>query len=179
VERLGEWSRDEQPVWNCIECTRIYAEDRKATPHQVKAEVWMSLIHGSMGLIYFVHEWHPRFNEHALLDDPEMLAAVTAINRQIHELAPVLNSPAVKGGVEVSSSSPAVPVAAIRKQYDGAAYLFAVGMRDGQTRAAFSVSALPTKATAEVLGENRTIQVLSGSFADDFQPYEVHLYRIQ
>ena len=45
----------------------------KATPHQVKAEVWMSLVHGSRGLIYFVHQFKPRFNEHALLDDPEML----------------------------------------------------------------------------------------------------------
>ena len=27
----------------------------------------MSLIHGSMGLIYFVHEWKPKFNEWALL----------------------------------------------------------------------------------------------------------------
>ena len=53
----------------------------------------MSLVHGSRGLIYFVHQFKPKFNEHALLDDPEMLAAVTAINRQIRELAPVLNSP--------------------------------------------------------------------------------------
>ena len=47
------------------------------------------------GLIYFVHQFQPRFNEHALLDDPEMLAAVTAINDQIGELAPVLNGPHV------------------------------------------------------------------------------------
>ena len=53
----------------------------------------MALIHGSRGLIYFVHQFKPKFNEHALLDDPEMLAAVTAINRQIRDLAPVLNSP--------------------------------------------------------------------------------------
>lgn len=53
----------------------------------------MALIHGARGLIYFVHEWKPRFNESALLDDPEMLAAVTRINRQIHALALVFNAP--------------------------------------------------------------------------------------
>jgi len=47
----------------------------------------MSIIHGSKGLIYFVHEWQPKFNESALLSDPEMLAAVTKINRRIAELA--------------------------------------------------------------------------------------------
>jgi hypothetical protein len=60
---------------------------------QVKAEVGMPLVHGSRGLIGFVHQFAPWFNEHGLGEDPEMLAAMTAINRQIHDLAPVLNSP--------------------------------------------------------------------------------------
>ena len=179
VERLIGWSRDDQPVWNCIECTRIHDEDHKATPHQVKAEVWMSLIHGSVGLIYFVHEWAPEFNEHALLDDPQMLAAVTAINEQIHELAPVLNAPTVGEGIEVASANADVPIAAMAKRYGEATYLFAVGMRDGSARASFSISELPAKATAEVLGENRAIEVQDGAFADDFEPYGVHLYRIR
>jgi hypothetical protein len=34
----------------------------------------MSLIRGSRGLIYFVHQFKPTFREAALLDDPEMLA---------------------------------------------------------------------------------------------------------
>ena len=178
VERLRQWAGDDQVVWNCIECTRIYSEDLKATPHQVKAEVWMSLIHGSMGLIYFVHEWKPKFNEHALLDDPEMLTAVTAINRQIHTLAPVLNSPTVQKGVEVVLSSPEAPVAAVVKQYGGAIYLFAVGMRDERTRASFSVPGLPAEATAEALGEGRTLDVRGGRFEDEFQAYEVHLYKV-
>ena len=43
----------------------------------------MSLIHGSRGLIYFVHQFEPRFKEASLLDDAELLPGVTAINRQI------------------------------------------------------------------------------------------------
>lgn len=179
VERLIGWSRSDQPVWNCIECTRIHDADYKATPHQVKAEVWMSLIHGSGGLIYFVHEWAPTFNEHALLDDPEMLAAVTAINEQIHELAPVLNSPTLEEGIEAGSENVDVPIATMAKQHDGATYLFAVGMRDGSARGSFSISELPAQATAAVLGEDRTIQVQDGRFTDDFEPYGVHLYRVK
>ena len=179
VQRLVEWSRPDQPVWNCIECSRIRDVDHKATPHQVKAEVWMSLTHGSMGLVYFVHEWAPKFNEHALLDDPEMLAAVTDINNQIHTLAPVLNSPTITEGIDVVSSDPEVPVATMLKQYDDATYLFAVAMRDGQTTATFTLPDLPDTATAEVLEEGRTLSVADGKFTDDFQPYEVHLYKIQ
>ena len=57
----------------------------------------MSLIQGTRGLIYFVHQFKPTFREAALLDDPEMLAAVTALNQQITGLAPVLNTPSALG----------------------------------------------------------------------------------
>ena len=103
VDRLVKWTEGRKVVWNCIECTRIHDPKAKATPAQVKSEVWMALIHGSRGLIYFVHQFAPKFNEHALLDDPEMLAAVTAINRQIRELAPVLNSPTRRRTVPLSA----------------------------------------------------------------------------
>jgi motility quorum-sensing regulator/GCU-specific mRNA interferase toxin len=33
-------------------------------------------------LIYFVHQFVPRFNEHALLDDPEMLAVIAGLTRR-------------------------------------------------------------------------------------------------
>lgn len=139
----------------------------------------MALTHGSTGLIYFVHQFKPSFNEHALLDDPEMLAAVTAINQQIHALAPVLNSPTVKGKAAVTSSSAQVPIALMEKRYGGATYLFAVGMRNGPARGSFVVDGLPQRAVAEVLGEGRRLPVQGGRFADDFRPYDVHLYRIR
>ena len=69
----------------------------------------MSIIHGSMGLIYFVHEWQPKFDESALLSDPEMLAAVSQTNHQIAELAPVLNSPTVADGAKAASINAECP----------------------------------------------------------------------
>lgn len=178
VERLIRWTEGRKPVWNCIECTRISNPKAKATPHQVRAEVWMSLIHGSRGLIYFVHEWEPRFNESALLDDPPMLEAVTAINRQIHRLAPVLNSPTVADLVHVVADPPAVPVAVMGKRHRGAVYVFAVGMREGSVEARFTVGGLAGSAQVEVLDENRTLEARDGGFADRFAPWDVHLYRV-
>ena len=178
VERLIKWAGPDRLVWNCIECTRIGNPDRKATPHQVRCEVWMSLIHGSRGLIYFVHEWKPRFNESALLSDPEMLAAVTAINRQIARLAPVLNRPTVTDAVAVGSENPGVPIAVMAKRTSNALYLFAVGMRDGKTTATFTLRGLAGAPKVEVLDENRTLDTENGVFRDDFQPWDAHLYRI-
>jgi len=176
VERLVKWAGPPKIVWDCIECTRIQS-DRQATPDQVKAEVWMSLISGSRGLIYFVHEWKPKFNEHALLDDPEMLAGVTAINKEIHALAPVLNSPTVAEKTE--SPAPLALVKAIVKRHGGATYVFAVNMRNIAAKAALAAPGVTPDAVAEVIGEARTIKLEGGSVADDFKPYAVHLYKIR
>lgn len=178
VSRLRKWSGDRKVVWNCIECTRISNPTSKATPDQVRAEVWMSLIRGSRGLIYFVHQFKPTFIEAGLLADEAMLARVTQVNRQIRRLAPALNSADLPDGVAVQSSVPAVPVEATARRYDGAYYVFAVGMRDGETTATFTVAGLKGPATAEVIDEGRTVAVKDGVFRDTFAPWGVHLYRI-
>lgn len=178
VERLRGWAGEERVTWNCIECTRISNTNTIPTPHQVRAEVWMSLIHGSRGLIYFVHQFKPVFREAALLDNPEMLAAVTAINKEIHELAPVLNSPSITNGIAVHSSMSDAPIAWMLKRHHGATYLFAVNMRDKPTRGTFSVRGLPAAAKIEVLGDERRLNIGEGQWADNFTGYAVHLYRI-
>lgn len=179
TDRLRNWTKGEKVLWSVIECTRIsHAAGHKATPAQVKAEVWMGITGGTRGLIFFVHEFKPRFNEHALLDDPEMLAAVTAINRQLQALAPVLNSPTIPGAVTVTTDNPDVPVASIVKRHEGATYLFTVSLRNTPTNATFSLANLPPGARVEVLGESRALSADQATFSDKFAPYDVHLYRI-
>ena len=84
-------------------------ENAKPNASQVRTEVWMSLIHGSSGLIYFVHQFSPKFVEASLLQDADLLAGVTAINKQIQSLAPALNSPTISDGVSFRPSPPTLP----------------------------------------------------------------------
>jgi hypothetical protein len=178
VQRLVNWTAG-KPAWNCIECTHISNPDIKPTPAQVRTEVWMSLIRGSRGLIYFVHQFKPVFREPALLDDAEMLAAVTAINKQISELAPVLNSPTLTNVVTVRCEADSTPIASMAKRQGNTTYLFTVRMKNRPVQASFKIARLTGIASAEVLGESRSIAVKDGEFEDKFSPYEVHLYRIQ
>jgi hypothetical protein len=141
VTRLRKWNGD-KPVWNCIECTHVNNPAAKATPQQLKAEVWMSLIRGSKGIIYFCHEFKPKFIEAGLLADADMVAQVTAVNRQIQELAPLLNSPDVANGVQIKSSASDIPVEAVVKRDKAATYVFAVAMRGGETTGEFQVAGL-------------------------------------
>ncbi len=180
VDNLMTWSGGKKPVWNWIECTGIDDPSGKPTPTEVKAEVWMSIVHGSMGIGYFVHEFKPTFDEHALLDDATMKAAVAAINQQIHDLAPVLNTPPIINGGSVASSAQGVPVDMLLKRQGGATYIFAVDMRGTATHATFSgLTNIPAGAQAEVIGENRQIPITGAAFQDDFSPWAVHLYKIQ
>jgi hypothetical protein len=177
VERLIRWSDGKKIVWNCLECTRISNPDRKPTPQEVRCEAWMSLIHGSRGLIYFVHQFKPNFREAALLDDGEMLQAVTTLNRQITKLAPVLNSPSINDAVTVQVADPTAPIAITVRQYEGATWIFAVAMRAQTTTAEFTIKNNPQIHSIEVVDESRNIPVERGAFRDRFEPWDVHLYR--
>jgi hypothetical protein len=178
IDRLTHWTAGRKPIWNCIECTRI-GGDHKPTPHQVRAEVWMALIHGSRGLIYFVHQFKPTFDEHALLDDPEMLAGVTATNRQVQALASMLNSPTLEKAATVQSLSPDAPIDLMVKGQGRELTLCTVGMRNKPTTGTFTINGVNGDETVEVLGESRTLPLHNGQFTDAFRPYDVHLYRLK
>jgi hypothetical protein len=178
VERLKKWTGGRKIVWNCIEASRIDNEKTKPTARQIEAEVWMALIHGSRGLIYFVHQFKPKFIEASLLEDPELLPAVTAVNGRIRELAPVLNGPTVEGAGDVMPEPSVVPIAVMAKRHGGALYVFAVAMRDSPVEGSFQLKRVSVSATAEVLGEGRTVEVVAGRFQDRFDGYGVHIYRI-
>ena len=178
VKRLVGWTSGEKVVWNCIECSRIDNPTVKPTVAQIRAEVWMSLIHGSRGLIYFVHQFKPVFKEASLLDDPELLAGVTAINTQIRELAPVLNSPTVTETMMASPFAEDGSIKAMVKRYSGTTYVFTVNMANKPASGSFHLRDLPASATATVLGESRQVSLKEGKLSDDFSPYGVHLYRL-
>ena len=181
VDSLKSWSKTiDRPTWTCIETTLYNSGSilkRTPTPTEVKAEVWMAIIHGATGITYFAHKTYPVFIETALLQDPYMLAAVKEINFQITSIAPVINSPTLKTFATKSSSNASVPVDIMSKYYNGSNYIFAVPMLTGSTTVTFSTT--NTVATSvEVIGENRSIPIVNGVFSDDFSDYQVHLYKM-
>lgn len=173
VKRLVQWSGGEKIIWNCLECTRIGEESKQASPGEIRAEAWMAIIHGSRGLIYFVHQFKPVFNAHALLDDPVTLQAVTALNNEIARLAPVINSPVMVNDIKVGSS---VPIATMMKKYRDTTYLFAVNMRGVSTEASFVFPEGVSYNRIRAINEARKVIAGKESFQDRFKPWEVHLY---
>jgi hypothetical protein len=177
VDNLIKWSGGTKPVIADIEASNI-DDTTRPSPAQIKSEVWMAIVHGAAGTQYFCHRFTPTFSETDCLDDAPTASALETINAQLTSLAPVLNSPPVGNGVTVASSSAAIPVDVLLKRQGGATYLFATQMRGGTTTATFTLARFPATASAEVLGESRTLSVTGGVFTDDFQSYGVHLYKI-
>ena len=92
VTNLAGHAAGGQAIWAVLETTALDPAIRPLRA-QVRAEVWMALIHGSKGIVYFVHEFKPQFREDAIFRYPDIVDEVGNINRLIRSLAPVLNAP--------------------------------------------------------------------------------------
>ena len=178
VERLRAWAGPEGIVWNIIETTRINSE-RGPTPAQVKTQVWMSLIHGSRGIVYFAHEWNPVFREARLLEDDAMRDAVAAINAQIRALAPVLNAPA-RSGLGIGNGRPRRRTLS-RVSQTLCRRSLRVCRSNAPPRshcALHRVRALCKLAHSSKSWAIERSSATPDSFPDQFAPYQVHRYRI-
>jgi hypothetical protein len=173
VKRLKEWA-GEREVWNCVEAKVSEEGEARLTPEQLRSEVWMSIIHGSRGIIYFVHRFKPTFSEASVFDDAELLKALTSVNQQINRLAPVLNSEETPK-VTVRDTT---AVAALAKRKGDSTYLFTVSLSPEPTSAKFNIEGLSGDYDVEVLEENRRLGKSSGAIEDKFDGYQAHLYKL-
>jgi hypothetical protein len=179
VDNLRKWVQQaggSHVIWNFIEGAAIKG-GAAPTYAQLEAEVWMSLIHGSQGIIYFVHQFSPKFREDGIFNSPTVVRAVTSINSQITSLAPVLNSPTITNDTQVASSARSTaPISMMEKRSEGSIYIFAVEMRNNTAVARFTTPAVQS-GTVNVLNENRQLSIVNGKFQDNFNGYGVHLYQ--
>lgn len=179
--RLREWGGPEKVLWNFIECTSIHDPALKATPEQVRSEVWISIVHGSRGIVWFVHQFVPELDTTALFKDAPMVAMVKRVNAELASYAAVLNGPD-QPGVEVTSAPADVPVALLAKRHGEDVWVFAVGMRNAPTEATFrwrGSAQAASAAAVEVLGEERRLPLADGSWRDRFAPWAVHVYKLR
>jgi hypothetical protein len=176
IENLNRYAGYSKPIMADLEASSINGSVRP-TPHQLRAEVWMSLIHGAAGIQYFCHQIEPDFSETDCLDDAATAAALTQINAQLKELAPLLNTQSFE--LSPVSRSPNVPVHAVLKKSGRERYVFAISMADAATTAVFALAGIGSPTRIEVIGEGRNLVPMNDAFEDAFEGYGVHLYRLR
>lgn len=179
VSRLRRLMRParSRPVWSFVEVGHPWSgsDGRTIRPAEVRAAAWSGLIHGARGIVYFNHSFGgPNQTQHALRDPAyaAIRSAVSATNRRIAALAPVLNAPTVSSGWTQGAGT-----TAIVKWANGHFYVLA-GSAGSAVTGSFSIPCVGS-ASATVLDEGRAIPVNGGSFADSFADGNaVHIYRI-
>ena len=175
------------PNWVFIETARPYLTEAGATiitPDQIEGAVWASIIHGARGIAYFQHHnavggetvANGGCSNYSLVDAgcEANKARVAAVNAQVQSLAPVINSDSYVHNYGAAG------IDTMTKQSDGYLYVFAgVGQTGTPGTKVFTLPA-GVAGTVEVVGEDRTLSVDGGEFADSFAAeFTHHIYRIK
>jgi hypothetical protein len=127
-----------------------------------------------------VHQFEPNFEEASLLNDPDLLAAVTKLNRQITELAPVLNSPTVNDAALLEADRADSPIRMMCKRHGDSLYLFLANMGSG--RSAATVRVVDEKGAAgkaESIDTGESLSMVESKLAVDLPGYGVSLVRVR
>lgn len=184
MDKISRWSNKPQFVF--VEASpKIYsAADVGPTPAQLRAEIWLAIIHGARGITYFTYSGCNLDDAHWCPDGvaPDVATEMTTQNARITSLASVIQSPINPPalGFSITGTASAPTLEAAWRQLGGHNYLFvlntspnaipSVGMRMGGLPA--------TAGGLEVVGESRSLQLkLHEQFIDGFQPYELHVYK--
>lgn len=166
-----------RPIWAFVETAQPLLDEsgaRTITPDQLEGAVWSAIIHEARGVAFFQHNNNGSCGNYSLIDcGPALRAKVTALTAQIRTLAPVINSQSYAYDFENGTDT-------MLKTYDGAAYVFAgLGLLDPTGSKTFRLPPGVSGTSVTVVGENRTIPVVNGSFTDSFAAeYSHHVYRV-
>ena len=174
------WAGLERTVWTTIGTSKVKNPDAVVNAEHIRSQVWMSIINGSRGIIYFVHQFAPRFVEATWFEAPDIAAAMGRINAQVQGLAKVILSPASGDIAAITLRDqdrqivPAANIAVTSRRQGCKLYVFAASLSNKPLRAGISLHHAP--GTLDVIDEGRRLPARGNGFEDDFEAYAVHLY---
>jgi hypothetical protein len=184
----GTAPADRKPVWAVVDLGAPFGDGGQITPPQMRSATWHSIIAGARGVLYFNHSFGGTCQTFTVLRDGcslnvTMQAAVKALNAQITQLAPVLNSATATGYVTTSPNIRATAkVGGADAPFGTGIYTIAGATWSGggsqQATITINPAAGPTPGTASVLFEGRTVPIVAGKIVDTFADGNaIHIYK--
>jgi hypothetical protein len=183
IDKLARWSSKPQFVF--VEASpQVYGVGTPGpTPGELRAEIWLAIIHGARGITYFTYgycdtgdlRWCPD------MVAPDVAAEMTVQNARVTSLASVIQSPMNPSAIGFSLGRSAVdrPIEATWRQFGGKSYFIVLNTSPSAlSNVPMMALGLPAgNNSLNVVGENRSVGLSFGrSFSDSFQPYQVHVY---
>lgn len=143
------------------------------TWEQSRFMAFQSLIKGANGIIYW--------GSHSMPQPSEAWTGITRVTREIADLAPILSARTAgfEPTVEYHEIGHSVDdgVQWLVKEHDGALYVFTCNAYRYPCRA--TLGGFSEWKTCTILNEDRTIDILDGGVTEDWQAFDVHLYRFE
>ncbi len=145
---------------------------RGVTPDELRAEIWLSIVHGVRGLVYFPEVVSgPNFGWDGT--PPDVAAEMTKQNAIITSLARVLQGPIDPVGIRATVPS---PLRVAWRQAPSGKYFIVVNPVATPITASIALTVPGSPASATVYRESRTVPVSSGTIRDTFGAFAVHIY---
>jgi len=188
---MAQKQADRQPVWLIPQAFYGLIWTRPPEPEELRCMVYIGLVHGAKGIIYYTYGVPGQPTQWQLTSSP-LWPAIRALNREIQEVAPALLM-GVDVPVKVEAAGrlkedwrgdPAIH--ALAKRWRGKIYLLAVNLAEEPVESGFGSAPVtaafrldgPRKGCVSLPFEGRKVVMREGVFSDQFEPYGVHVYWI-
>jgi len=181
-------------VWGFVESSAPFSDTnyapgatnyiaKRMLAQYIAPAVWEMIVHGATGIVYFPYDFSTPATGavDGMLAEPGMSAAVKAVADSVTTFGTVLATPTILGAIATSSG--AVPVTLLVKHFGGSTYVFAMGDGNSSNIYGLAVTAHITipgagTGTVQVVSDSRTLPMTDGTFIDNFNPYELHIYKL-
>ena len=177
MQILNKYDKGSKPHFVWVENTKIHDKKGRApTPYEMRAQIWMCVVHGARSIGYFPHSWdNGKYSQSRIPED--LKSEMRRVNKQLTDLGAVITSATSKIEVTAETKDDS-SVDTLVKEGDGKVYIFTSNRKNKPGETVFTVKGLAA-GEVEVYGEGRKLNMAGGKFTDKFKEFEPHIYVIK
>jgi len=172
IARACNESDGDQPVWHCGQLFS-WPGQRIPTIREHRFMTYIALLRGAKGLLWYTYKG---YGQYLPVDYPELWKDHKLLLKEINELSPLFMAEGRGENIKLTETQPDI-TGVIKKSPAGLYILAANQSRTESFSPGFNIGP-DYSGQVTVIGENRSVKAVNGRFRDDFQPLDVHIYKL-
>jgi len=181
MSQLAKATKGGMPTGIAVEASFLGAEGGRKTEgtrapnaYELRAEVWMAIVHGAKYICYFTHSWTPSYDGARV--PPDLQAEMKVLNKTITDLTTVILGDESKANVKFEAAKDSnIDVSTMVRETPEQLYIFTSNTKYEKGQADFTVEGAKA-VEVDVYGENRKLKMAGGKFSDKYKEFEPHIY---
>jgi hypothetical protein len=173
MDRIRGWTDKPQFCYIETSSQQFVSGARGVTPAELRAEIWLAIVHGVRGYVFFPQVVGGNNTSNDGTPD-DVAAEMTIQNGVVAQLAPVL-----QGEINPPSLGATVPAplqVAWRSAPDGNYFIVVNPVGTAMASASITLTGVGAATSATVFNGSRQVALAGGSFTDSFGPFAVNIY---